>query len=100
MKQLCGKQRAAVKRDLTIAYRHVQRAADLVKGAYGSHYLYNLVMKAVLSELGSLVDMSSPLYNRWGVKLENLVPPWSRRIDRMGRMTRRQLGLLVKEVEE
>ena len=101
MKILCGKQRKAVRRNLTIAYRHLQRAADTLKGAYGSSIVRQLYVAPALRDLGSLVDMSHPWYGhvlRGG--LSGLLPPASRKLDRMSRMTSRQLGLNAKEVEE
>lgn len=92
MKILCYKQRQAVHRRLRLAYAHLQRVDELVKGAYGSHSLRTLVIAPALRDLACAVDQSHSGYGRFG-KVGDMAPPPSGKLGRMNRKTKRELGL-------
>lgn len=92
MKILCDKQRRAVLKRLRLAYAHLQRVDELVKGAYGSHRLHSLIIDPALRGLACAVDQSSFAYGRFG-KVGDMLPPPSPKLRRMGTKTNRELGL-------
>lgn len=92
MKILCDKQRWAVDKRLRLAYAHLQRVDELVKGAYGSHRLHSLVIAPALRDLACAVDLSHAGYGRFG-KVGDMLPPPSPKLVRMSRKPKRELGL-------
>lgn len=99
MKILCDRQRRAVYRRLSQAYVHLQRADELVKGAYGSHRLRSSIIDPVLRDLARVVDQSWPTYGMYG-KLEDMLPPSSPKLRRMNGKKNHELGLTFWEGQE
>lgn len=99
MKILCDKQRRAVRRRLRLAYIHLQRVDELVKGAYGSHDLRSYIIRPALRDLALAADQSHPAYGAFG-KVGDMFPPPSPKLRRMGGKTVRELGLMHWEGQE